>query len=178
MILIIAINQIPFHHLEFVKPIENILKKINMKFTTIHYKDLNSEMLSKADKIIISGTSLKDNSFLDDVNEFVWLKDFKKPVLGICGGMHILCLVYNGELKKSQEIGLNTIEFNKDLFGMAGKTEVYELHDFYATSDEFDVIARSGKCHQVIKHKTKPFYATLFHPEVRNKKLIERFAKM
>ena len=112
MILLIKICEIPFHCFEFVKPIENILKKSNIEFITIHYNDLNPEMFSKADKVIISGTSLKDNSFLDDVDKFEWIKEFDKPILGICGGMHILGLIYDGKLREAQEIGLNTIYFN------------------------------------------------------------------
>jgi len=70
MILIIMINQIPFHYYEFVKPIENILKNEEASFETIHYKKIDKKELSKYDKIIIAGTSLKDNSFLVDIRKF------------------------------------------------------------------------------------------------------------
>jgi len=104
MILLINICKISFHYFEFVKPIEDILKKLNIEFLTINYNDVNSEMLLKSDKAIISGTSLKDNSFLDNIERFYWIKEFNKPVLGICGGMHILGLIYNGKLTDFQEI--------------------------------------------------------------------------
>jgi len=177
MILLIKICKIPFHYFEFVKPIEDSLKKLNIEFLTIHYNDVNSEMLLKSDKVIISGTSLKDNSFLDDIERFYWIKEFNKPVLGICGGMHILGLIYNGKLMDVQEIGLGTIYFDEEFLGLNGKLEVYELHKLFVESSEFDVIAKSEKCSQVIKHKHRLLYGVLFHPEVRNKKLIERFAK-
>jgi len=177
MILLINICKIPFHYFEFVKPIEEILKKLNIKFITIQYDKLTSEIFLKADKVIISGTSLKDNSFLDDVDRFNWIKEFDKPVLGICGGMHILGLIYNGKLMEVQEIGLVTIYFDEEFFGLNGKLEVYELHNLFVESSEFDVIAKSKKCPQVIKHKHRLIYGVLFHPEVRNKKLIEHFAK-
>lgn len=177
MILIVKICEISFHYFEFVKPIEDVLKKLKTDFITIHYKDLTLEMLTKADKMIICGTSLKDNSYLEDVDKFKWIKEFNKPVLGICGGMHLLCLIYDGKLKKTQEIGLNTIKFINEFFGLAGETEVYELHNFCVESNYFDVLAESQKCYQAVKHKHKPFYAVIFHPEVRNKKLIERFVK-
>jgi len=177
MILLIKICKIPFHYFEFVKPIEDILKKLNIEFLAIHYNDLTSEMLLKSDKAVISGTSLKDNSFLDDIERFYWIKEFDKPVLGICGGMHILGLIYNGKLMDVQEIGLGTLNFDEEFFGFNGKVEVYELHKLFVESSEFDVIAKSEKCPQVIKHKHRLLYGVLFHPEVRNKKLIERFAK-
>jgi anthranilate/para-aminobenzoate synthase component II len=40
--------------------------------------------------------------------------------------------------------------------------------------DVFDIFSKT-KYVQAIKHKTKPFYGVLFHPEVRNKGLIEKF---
>ena len=48
-------------------------------------------------------------------------------------------------------------------------------YNFYVLSDEFDVLAESKYCPQAIKHKEKPYFAVLFHPEVRNKKIIENF---
>jgi len=177
MILLISINKISFHYYEFVKPVEDILRRNNICFQTTQYNDINQKILDKADKIIICGTSLKDNSFVEEITKFEWLKKFDKPVLGICGGMHLLGLVFNGELRKAQEIGLKTIKYKKEFFGFKDDIEVYELHNYYAKSEEFEVIAESEKCIQAVKHKHKPFYAVLFHPEVRNKKLIENFAK-
>jgi len=175
MILLIQICKETFHYFEFVKPIEDILKKIKMVFKLIYYKDVNDKILIETDKVIICGTSLKDNSFLDDIDNFLWIKNFNKPILGICGGMHILGLVFDGELNKQQEIGLTKINFNKEFLKLKGSTEVYELHNFYVNSDEFEVFAKSDICPQAIKHKNKPFYAVLFHPEVRNKEIIENF---
>jgi len=175
MILVIQICKETFHYYEFVKPIEDIIKKTKLDFVSINYNDLKEELISKSEKIIICGTSLKDNSFLDNIQDFNWLKNYDKPVLGICGGMHILCLVFNGKLYKTQEIGLTYITFKEGFFGMKNSEEVYELHNFYTFSEKFVVIAESEKCPQAIKHNHKPFYAVLFHPEVRNKNLIRNF---
>jgi GMP synthase (glutamine-hydrolysing) len=175
MILVIQICKETFHYYEFVKPIEDIIKKTNSDFVSIYYKNLTNDLISKSEKIIICGTSLKDNSFLDDFEDFLWLRDFNKPVFGICGGMHLLGLIFNGRLQKMQEIGLTNIKFKEDFFGLKDSEEVYELHNYYALSDEFYVFAESEKCPQAIKHKQKPFYAVLFHPEVRNKDLIRAF---
>jgi len=178
MILIVKICEISFHYFEFVKPIEDVLKRNNINFETVHFKDLNSEKIKNAYKVIICGTSLKDNSFIENVDKFSWLKDFNKPVLGICGGMHLLGLVFDGELKKAQEIGLNIVEFDSEFLGLTGEIEVYDLHNFYAESNDFDITANSKKCPQAFKHKNKPFFGVLFFPEVRNKKLIECFIKV
>ena len=150
MILIINICKNDFHYLEFVKPIEDILKFNNIKFRTCHYKDISNEIISKSKKIIISGTSLKDNSFLHDIKHFQWLDEINTPILGICGGMHILGLIYNGKLKKQQEIGLKKINFNKKIFGMFGTKEVYELHNFFVETKDFSVEVKSNNISQLI----------------------------
>jgi|TARA_Y100000310_G_scaffold127024_1_gene126029 GMP synthase (glutamine-hydrolysing) len=179
MILIINICKEKLHYLEFVKPIENILKEKKINFKTKHYKDLNENNIKKFNKIIIAGTSLKDSQFLEDLNKFQWIKSFNKPILGICGGMQILVLIFRGLLRIKKEIGLIDIEFKKEFLGMERKRHAYNLHQFYVMSNEFETLAVSNsKIPQAVKHKTKPFYGTLFHPEVRNKKLIEEFCKL
>ena len=176
MILTIQMCNIRFHYLEFVKPIEDVLKRNKIEFESIHYKKLTDEILSKAEKIILSGTSLKDNEFLEDLDDFTWIKEFYKPILGICGGMHILGLIFDGELKKQQEIGLTDINFKKEFLGLDNGKQVYELHNYYVESKSFDVIGTSPDCPQAVKHKQKPFYGVLFHPEVRNKELFINFS--
>ncbi len=178
MINIIQICEEKLHYYEFVKPIEDILRKNKIEFKTIQYKKLTEKHISNADKFIISGTSLKDNKFLENIDCFKWIKSNDKPILGICGGMHILGLTFNGKLKKQQEIGITKIRFKKELFDLKKTIEAYELHGYYTYSPEFEIIAESEKCPQVIKHKNKPFYGILFHPEVRNKELIASFINM
>jgi len=178
MMVLVSICKEKLHYYEFIKPIEDILKKNDIEFKTVHYKQITEDILRNSEKIIISGTSLKDNEFLDNLNYFNWIKSYNKPILGICGGMHILVLVFNGKLKKQQEIGLTNIEFRKEFLGINGKIQVYELHNFYAESTEFDLFANSINCLQAIKHKRKPFYGVLFHPEVRTKNLIKNFSEL
>ena len=178
MILLIKTPKYSLHDLEFVKPIEDILKKNNLKFKSIHYRKLSQKIIKTADKIIISGTSLKDNYFLAHINNFKWIENFEKPILGICGGMHIMGLIFKGEIKKCQEIGLTEIIFKNDFLGYHGKHLVYELHNLNVESKEFIKYAMSNNCIQAIKHKKKPFYGVQFHPEVRNKNLILNFANL
>jgi GMP synthase-like glutamine amidotransferase len=178
MILIVNICRYNLHYFEFVKPIEDVLTKNNVEFETISYKELQPELISKADKVIISGTSLKDNNFSENLNFFKWIKDFEKPVLGICGGMQILGLIYNGKYRKQQEIGLTKVDFKKEFLGLKEKVDAYELHNYFVESDEFEIFAESKNCHQAFKHKTRLFYGVLFHPEVRNKKLLVEFAEL
>lgn len=178
MILIIKTPNRKLHDFEFVKPIEDIVKRNKFEFISVHYSKINQELLKTAEKIIISGTSLKDNFYLDSINEFDWIEDFDKPILGICGGMHILGLVYDGDIKKCQEIGLTKIIFNDEVLGFKGEHLVYELHNLNIESKKFKTLAMSESCIQAIKHKKKPFFGVQFHPEVRNKSLILNFANL
>jgi GMP synthase (glutamine-hydrolysing) len=177
MIVLINISKESFHYFEFIKPIEDILNRENEKYITVNYKNCDDSIVFRADKVIIAGTSLKDNGFLDDRKDFYWIKNFNKPILGICGGMHLLGLVFDGILKKQQEIGLTEINFKKKFLGIKNTHEVYELHNYYVESSDFDIYSTSKHCPQAIRHKEKPFFGVLFHPEVRNKKLIEYFLK-
>ena len=177
MILLIQINNLSFHYYEFVKPIEDILKKEEICFESVHYKKLSEDAILRADKIIICGTSLKDNSFIDDIKAFRWLKNLEKPILGICGGMHLIGLIYEGELCKGNEIGLKTIEFKKQFLGMTGEKEVYELHNYFIKTKNFEVFAESNICPQAVKHTEKPVFGVVFHPEVRNKDIVTHFCK-
>lgn len=177
-ILIISTNAEPLHSFEFVKPIEKILKENNVSFSTKHYSELTDKDLENAGKIIITGTSLKDNQFIKDIKNFDWIKTFEKPILGICAGMQIISLVFGAEIKRKTEIGFYREKFIKKFLSLEGEQEVYHLHDNYTTIPDNSDYFTEGKIPQAIKHRLKDIYGVLFHPEVRNKALIEEFIKV
>jgi GMP synthase-like glutamine amidotransferase len=177
MILLINICREKLHYYEFVTPIEDILKKSKIDYFVKYYKKLSKEDLRKADKVIICGTSLKDNEFIKDLDCFLWIKDYKKPILGICGGMQLIGLVFGGKLQKKKEIGFYNENF-EGFLGLIGEQEVYHLHNNSAKfGDGFKEHSKS-KTNQAVKHKEKEIYGVLFHPEVRNKSLIIKFCNL
>ncbi len=183
MILIINICKEKLHYYEFVKPIEDILKKDGIEYFTKHYKKINKRDLLKANKIIICGTSLKDNDFVENLKEFEWIKNSDKPLLGVCGGMQIIGLLFKGKLKKKQEIGFYEENFKKEFLGLKGKKQVYHLHNYYidfCQLKDFEIFTSfaDGKIPQAVRHKSKQIYGVLFHPEVRNKEMIEEFCRL
>lgn len=178
MILIISTNSEPLHELEFVKPIEKILSENEISFSIKHYSKLTEKDLQGEKKIIICGTSLKDNKFIKEINKFQWIKNFNKPILGICAGMQIISLIFGAKLKTKTEIGFYKENFTKDFLSLIGEHEVYHLHNNYATLPKDFISFTKSEIPQAIKHKTKDIYGVLFHPEVRNKILIEEFVKI
>ena len=176
IILLINVCKEKLHFFEFVKPIKEILsgKEVVIK----HYSKIQEDDLRRADKIIICGTSLKDNQFTEEINKFEWIKNYKKPILGICAGMQIISLVYGAKIKKETEIGFYEENFTHEFLGMSSKKEVYYLHNNYTTLPiDFESFTK-GEIPQAIKHKTREIYGVLFHPEVRNENVIETFAKI
>ena len=160
---------------EFCLPIASIAERFG-KCEIRHFSEVSSAGLKEYGRIILSGTCLKDNELANVPEKLAWLKDCGKPVLGICAGMQIIGLAFGSRLEKKQEIGMTDIRTVKKNPLFSGKFKAYELHNYsLKASKEFDVLAISRKCSQAIKHKEKPFYGVLFHPEVRNPGIIERF---
>jgi len=172
MILIVNVCKEKLHYFEFVKPVEEIVKT---DFVTKHYSEISEDDLEKADKVIICGTSLKDDGFVDGLDKFGWIKNFEKPVFGICAGFQVMGMVFGGKPKKKLEIGFFHEKFSEEFLGLVGDNEVYHLHNNYVEfSDEFNVF-NEGKIAQAVKHKHKEIYGVLFHPEVRQKEMVLRF---
>jgi len=177
MILIVDMNwkkdSIGFY--EFVLPIAAVAQKLDNYFVR-HYFDLTDEDLKECDRIILSGTALKDTATLSHLEKFRWLKETEKPVLGICAGMETLGMVFGARLVKCVEIGMTPITNITENPLLSGDYTAYSLHSYCVeASGIFEVWAQSKKCIQVMKHKNKKICGVLFHPEVRNPEILKRF---
>lgn len=173
MILIIDMNfkgSLGFY--EFVLPLCSLVKP--MEYKVSHYSTVKDTQ--RYEKVILSGTPLKDCGYLKDMNLFEWIRRCDTPVLGICAGYQVLGLTFNSSLVGCQEVGMTEIETVKENALFSSTFEAYELHNYgLEPSDEFEILAMSEKCVQVIKHEKKDIYGVLFHPEVRNKDIIRKF---
>ena len=179
MILVINICKEELHYFEFVQPIENVLIEGKERYFVKHYKELSKKDLEKIDKVIICGTSLQDNQFIEDVDKFSWIKNFDKPILGICGGMHIIGLLFGGKLKRKTEIGYEFENMKKEFLGLKKdeRYELYHLHNNYVEFCKDFENFTTNKVRQAVKHKEKEIYGVLFHPEVRSCEIISEFIK-
>jgi GMP synthase-like glutamine amidotransferase len=160
---------------EFCLPVARLAEKFG-KCEIRHFSDVPSASLKKYSSIILSGTCLKDNEFAKFPEKFLWLKDCGNPVLGICAGMQIIGMAFGSRLEKKKEIGMTDVRTVEQNPLFSGRFKAYCLHNYsIRPSKEFFVLAKSGKCAEAIKHTEKPFYGVMFHPEVRNAYILERF---
>ena len=141
-----------------------------------HYSEIIHADIDSYNRIILTGTPLKDNVTLSEPDKFGWLQDVEKPVLGICAGMQTIGVVFGLLLTRCLEIGMTPMRTQTGNPLFSGPFKAYSLHNYYVeSSDEFEVLAESEKCVQAIKHKQKPIYGVLFHPEVRNADILKHF---
>jgi GMP synthase (glutamine-hydrolysing) len=164
---------------EFVLPVTQILKSLDVLYDVKHF--LESYCPDSYSHIILCGVALKDFEYLNHVTSFSWIKDSVTPVLGICAGAQVISLLYEESLRDDEEIGLTKVNCTTDdiiLKGCSFPLEVYTLHNkgIYCGS-EFIELLENGTS-QMIKHRDKKIYACLFHPEVRNKNIIENFLQV
>jgi GMP synthase-like glutamine amidotransferase len=161
---------------EFILPITAIIKN-REAFAVKHYSEMNQENIDRYDGVILSGTPLKDSEYLDNIEDFEWIRRCGRPILGICAGMQVIGLIFGSSLKKCLEIGMTNIRTLRKTMLLSSTFKAYELHNYAVLpSSAFNVLAESDKCVQAIKHKEEEVYGVLFHPEARNREIIERFA--
>ena len=182
MILIINICKDGLHYHEFVRPIEDIMRSSEEPFVTRHYSELTYKDLNGSHRIIITGTSLQDFEYSKNIERFGFLKEFRGPILAICGGMQIICTLYGCKMMKGSEIGLIPVNFTGEFLGMKGRREVYALHNISVKNDatlkrQFGIFANTEYI-QALRHVHHPIYCVMFHPEVRNKSMITEFLKV
>jgi GMP synthase-like glutamine amidotransferase len=178
MILVVDMNwqKASLGFYEFVLPIVSIAEELD-EVVVKHYAELTREDTSKCDAIILSGTPLQDHATLNQTEKFEWTRTCEKPLLGICAGMQTLGLVFGLSLKNCLGIGMTQVSTLNPNLLFSSTFKAYALHNFSVapSSDDFEVLAESAQCIQAIKHRQRDVYGVLFHPEVRNKEIIQRF---
>ena len=163
---------------EFVKPVAGIVRRNEFPLQIRHRSRLTPQDLASAERIILCGTALRDSAFAGHPQTFAWIKRVRVPVLGICSGMQAMALAFGGSLTPSREIGMTEVRCTcpDPLLEGHGRFSAYEVHGAGVVPPPgFTVLAESDRCIQAIRHPDLPFYGILFHPEVRNEWVVERF---
>jgi GMP synthase (glutamine-hydrolysing) len=158
---------------EFVHPIVTI---VGEGARVKGYQEIEPEEVEAARSVVICGTALADDKYLDNLDRFAWLTVTQTPVLGICAGMQVIGLHHGARLVEGKEIGMTRVAPEEDNPLMPEPMEVYGLHKYDLVDlQEFRVLARSDRCVQAIRHKERPLYGVVFHPEVRRGNVVSRF---
>jgi anthranilate/para-aminobenzoate synthase component II len=180
MILIVDMNckKDSLGYFEFVLPIVSIAKELEDSKVK-HYSELTDDDIYGSSRIVLSGTPLKDNDTFGHPEKFKWLKSVNKPILGICAGAQTIGVAFDLVLTRRLEIGMTQIVTLTENHLFSGTFKAYSLHNYCVeSSDEFEILAESECCIQALKHKQKPIYGILFHPEVRNPEILKHFLQM
>jgi GMP synthase-like glutamine amidotransferase len=177
MILIVDMNwkrnSLAFN--EFVAPIFSVVEPFEA-CEIKHFSELEQSGLNIYSKIIFSGTALKDHATLSQLDKFNWIKNCNNPMLGICAGIQTISLVFGEPLRACLQIGMTEIHTLKANQLFENDFNAYCLHNYTVQSSQtFEVLAKSAKCVQAVKHRQKNIYGVLFHPEVRNADILKRF---
>jgi ABC transporter with metal-binding/Fe-S-binding domain ATP-binding protein len=168
-------------HYEFVLPIRDALTRDGAYCEILHYAEVAPRDRANCDKIVLCGTALMDNEYAEHLQSFSWIRGCKKPILGICAGMQVIGAVYGGSIVKDQSIGLKDIEIVRasPLLGEPRRIEGYHLHNYAVTlPQELSLLAGSIDAAEAFQRGNDPIYGLIFHPEVRNRWILERFAAL
>ena len=163
---------------EFVRPVARIVRHSGNDVIPVHFRSLNDHTFSRAEAVILCGTPLADTAVLAEPGAFAWLKETSLPVLGICAGMEVICTIFGGTLRPCTEIGMTEVSVigNDPIFQGSGSFSAYEIHTLACSSkQDLEVLAVSDQCIQIVRHPDKTIYGVMFHPEVRNNWVIDRF---
>ncbi|HOT03482.1 MAG TPA: gamma-glutamyl-gamma-aminobutyrate hydrolase family protein [Methanolinea sp.] len=166
---------------EFVLPVGRIVERNERTWRYRHYADMEGGIPEETEGVIICGTALKDNGFLSAIDWFDWLKETEIPVLGICAGMQVLCLACGGTVREGFEIGMTEVHVTAPhpLLPPLPSFHAYELHSHSCEPPPgWEILAVSSACIQAIRDPHHPRFGVMFHPEVRNDRIVEVFLEM
>jgi GMP synthase-like glutamine amidotransferase len=176
---------------EFVDPVASALRKAGAEIKVLHYSELTSDRSSKqlyrdlleCDGAVLCGTAIQDNFYAVEMDKFSWIKDhnYRKPILGICAGMQVIASAFGGKIIPRPAIGMEKVDIIKDteLLGEPRQIEGYHLHSYGATVPKgFHLVAGFYHKADAFVHERRPIYGLIFHPEVRNRWILQKFMEL
>jgi len=111
---------------------------------------------------------------VDLAPEMELVRNFGKPILGICLGFELIADVFGGKLNyhEERELGLASISITKQdpIFNGVEQFTAYMAHKWCLEKAPLELIelARSVSGVAVFRHQSKPIYGFQFHPEVQD----------
>ncbi len=166
---------------EFVHPISAIVEKYGEMAGTVHVSDLSSAAAKAADGIVLCGTAIKDHAWQGLLGELEWLRDVRTPVLGICAGSQLIAALHGGVVSPWPVIGMQatTVLEEDKVLGKERSFEAYHLHNLgHSLPPGFRLLAGTEERAEAFRHTERPIWGVLFHPEVRNERIVEAFTDL
>ncbi|TNE53255.1 MAG: hypothetical protein EP338_12015 [Bacteroidetes bacterium] len=162
---------------------------LSCDYQTVGVFDLTEEQLNQAMGVIISGAPIlvTEIDLSPYQTAFSWIKDYSKPVLGICFGHQILGLIHGAyAARQKDDRDWQTIELIEDslLFDkFPFEFKMVEDHcENISVPSDFKLLAVSDACvNEAMEHESKTLFGVQFHPEVSGNMgtlLIENFVNI
>ncbi len=164
----------------------------------------NTEELEKCSKIILPGVGEANYAMnkLKEKNLIAFIKNYKKPFIGICLGMQLLCefseerettclgiiptsvIKFNSENVIVPQMGWNDVkQLSEDkLFeSIPDETSFYFANSYYVPKNQYTIASCNYEKEISAIVKKDNFYGMQFHPEKSGKlgiKILENFIKL
>lgn len=182
-----------------LRSVENALKRLGAEFTVT----ADADIIRSADRVLLPGVGnaaeAMENLRKADLTQVI--RSLRRPVLGICVGMQVMCRhseegdcdclnIFDSHVKrfvptpelKVPHMGWNRISnLESKLFkGIDGGEYVYFVHSYYPElcPDTIATTTHSVMFSAALKYEN--FYGTQFHPEKSGdvgERIIENFLK-
>lgn len=183
-----------------LRSVENALKRLGAEFTVT----ADADVIRTADRVLLPGVgnaaeamqNLREAGLVDVI------RSLRRPVLGICVGMQVMCRhseegdvdclgIFDAKVRKFQpsaelkvpHMGWNRIgNLESKLFkGLDGGSYVYFVHSYYPAlcPDTIATTTHGVMFSAALKYEN--FYGTQFHPEKSGdvgERIIENFLKL
>ena len=183
-----------------LRSVENALKRLGAEFTVT----ADPDVIRSADRVLLPGvgnaTEAMENLRKADLVQVI--RSLRRPVLGICVGMQVMCRhseegdcdclnIFDARVKrfkaegdlKVPHMGWNKIgNLESKLFkGISGGEYVYFVHSYYPElcPDTIATTRHGVMFSAALKYEN--FYGTQFHPEKSGdvgERIIENFLKL
>lgn len=183
-----------------LRSVENALKRLGAEFTVT----ADADVIRSADRVLLPGVGnaaeAMENLRKADLTQVI--RSLRRPVLGICVGMQVMCRhseegdcdclnIFDSHVKRfvpTQELKVPHMGWNKisnlesKLFkGISGGEYVYFVHSYYPElcSDTIATTTHGAMFSSALKYEN--FYGTQFHPEKSGdvgEKIIENFLNL
>lgn len=156
--------------------VESFCRRRNIEYSISNPNILDKQLAKDFDIVILSGGIWYEDPTQQELHyrqELEYIAHSEVPILGICLGMQLISAAFGGELMKlkneyhgENKISL-TVEGQEKIVGLAPILSVYENHTVGVVKSppQFEVLARSSECIEIMHHKTLPILCMQFHPE-------------